>query len=422
VVLLQDSGRRLETANEALGELAALQDELTVRSGSTARAVGQVVANWVGLFRAEIASLEGAVEALRDIENPFTFGNPVQARDTGLFTGRRDIVLEIERNLLRSAQTPTLLLYGQRRMGKTSILNQLPTLLGPRFLPVTVDCQTPQMAESQPAMLRYVSRCLANSLNLRLRAASASNASEAELAPISLTDLREDAYSHFEDWLDGFEARLPADARLLLCLDEFERLQSAVDAGWGLHFLDSLRHWAQHRPRFAVMFIGSHTFEQLGAAWTDRFLSARRLRVSFLSDEDCRRLLTRPTSTFKLVYEPEAIAGIIRQTHGQPYLTQALASELVHYLNGERRKMANAGDIEIAVAKALDASGEYFADLWFGRTNDERRILSEIAAGVASASENPTIRTLRDYDILDESGDYAVPMVKRWVLAQNVWT
>ena len=70
------------------------------------------------------------------------------------------------------------------------------------------------------------------------------------------------------------------------------------------------------------MFVGSHTFEQLGPAWTDRFISARRLKVSFLEDEDVRQLLTKPTPTFNLSYAPGALESIRDATNGQPFLAQ----------------------------------------------------------------------------------------------------
>src|SRR5262249_19858490 len=162
----------------------------------------------------------------------------------GLFTGRRDIVLEIERNILGAIQTPTLLLYGQRRMGKTSILYQLPELLGPGFLPVQVDCQAPAMAESAGAMLRYLSRCLSNALNTRLGIASDDEVARKARgsSPIPIENLQVAAFSVFDEWLDTFQKRLPPDPRLLICLDEFERLNEAVNAGWGARFLDGLRH------------------------------------------------------------------------------------------------------------------------------------------------------------------------------------
>ena len=414
---LQDPGRRLETAEAILRILSPLQSLLLDRSGPIAAAVGDVAASWVDLVRAERDASRAAVEESRDLENPFTFGNPVRPGDFGVFTGRRDIALEIERNILRAAQTPTLLLYGQRRMGKTSILNQLPSLLGPCFLPVTVDCQSPRTVEGQTALLRYLSRCLSNALNQRLRIASDDLEARQKIGaePLQPEMLRDDAYSVYDDWLDNFQARLPQDACILLCLDEFERLQETVAAGWGARFLDSLRHSLQHRPRFAIMFIGSHTFEQLGPAWTDRFLSARRLKVSFLGPDDVRQLLTRPTPSFRLAYEPEALSAIQRATNGQPFLTQALASELVHHMNRVRRKTATEPDVEIAIGEVLETSGEYFADLWSSRNDAERAVLREIAKGFPQPPVTTVARGLRDYDILNDSGEFAVPLVKRWV-------
>jgi hypothetical protein len=315
---------------------------------------------------------------------------------------------QVERNILRAAQAPTLLRYGQHRMGKTSILNQLPALLGSRFLPVLVDCQAPAMAESPAALLRYLSRCLAGTLNTRLgivhEDVSVRRARGAE--PLELEALRSDGYSLFEDWLDAFQTRLSRETHLLLCLDEFERLQEPVRAGWGIRFLDGLRHRLQHRPLFALMFTGSRTFEQLGPVWTDRFLSARRLKVSFLEADDVRQLLTRPTPTFQLTYAPGALERIMEETRGQPSLTQVLASELVHRMNRLRRKEATIADVEATIDDAVERSAEFFANLWFSRNEDERAVLRAAASGDIEPPTSVTGRALCEYDLLDDHGRF----------------
>ena len=58
---------------------------------------------------------------------------------------------------------------------------------------------------------------------------------------------------------------------------------------------------------------------------------------------------------------------------------------------------------------------EYFADLWFSRTDEERALLREVAGGKRHPPTNAVVRGLRDYDVLDENGEFAVPLVKRWV-------
>ena len=414
---VRDPGRRIEATEVALRLISNALSELVDESNPVVDAVTGAASEWATLFTGARDAARADLEDTRELENPFVFGNPVFAQGDGLFTGRRDLVLEIERNVLRAAQTPTLLLYGQRRMGKTSILNQLPALLGAGFLPVLVDCQAPAMADSVPALLRYLSRCLSAALNTRLGIVHADEVVRRArgIMPLSLEALREDPFSVFEDWLDELQARVPADTHLLLCLDEFERLGETVDAGWGARFLDGLRHWSQHRPRFALMFIGSHTFEQLGPVWTDRFLSARRLKVSFLAPDDVRQLLTRPTPTFRMTYASGALEAIIEVTNGQPFLTQVLASELVHHMNRDRRREATTSDVGAAIDDALERSAEYFVDLWSSRSEAERRVLRDAARGKTEPPTTAVARALQDYDVLDERGRFAVLLVRKWV-------
>jgi hypothetical protein len=421
ILSLQDSGRRLESIDEALRSLSEVRSALVGRPGALADALGDVAAQWTQVFAAERARTLTALDQSSEIENPFIFGNPVRAGSDGLFTGRRDIALEIERNVLRSAQTPTLLLYGQRRVGKTSILYQLPALLGPEFLPVVVDCQAPAMVESEAALLRYLSRHLAGALNARLQIGGESAAEQAARGalPLPIDVLSREPFSVFDDWLDAYLSHLPADCRLLLCVDEFERLQEAVTASWGARFLDALRHWVQHRPQFALMFVGSHTFEQLGPLWTDRFLSARRLKVGFLAPGEVRQLLTRPTPTFRMTYAPGAVEAILDATRGQPFLTQALAYELVQHLNRVHRRQARPDDVEAAIADMLERSAEYFADVWASRSDAERAILLDVARGRRHPPVTAEARGLREYDLLDDQGGFAVPLVERWIKANQ---
>ena len=73
-------------------------------------------------------------------QNPYIAGNPVG--DTPAFIGRADILREVVR-MLRRPQDNALVLYGQRRIGKTSVLLELAARLpesGP-FYPVYFDLQ-----------------------------------------------------------------------------------------------------------------------------------------------------------------------------------------------------------------------------------------------------------------------------------------
>jgi hypothetical protein len=72
--------------------------------------------------------------------NPYVAGNPVG--DSPAFIGRADVLREVLR-VLRRSQDNAIVLYGQRRIGKTSILQHLAAWLpreGP-YCPVYFDLQ-----------------------------------------------------------------------------------------------------------------------------------------------------------------------------------------------------------------------------------------------------------------------------------------
>ena len=181
--------------------------------------------------------------------------------------------------------------------------------------------------------------------------------------------------------------------------------------------LDKLRHLAQHRPRLVLLFTGARTFAEMGPAWTDRFISARRVRVSFLKREEVEPLLTRPIPEFDMTYAEGALDELIGATHGQPFLTQAVAFELVQLLNEQQRKQATAADVAAAVEKAMDSGGEYFANVWSDAGAEAQAVMVAVARGEPAAEAgSPRARVwLREHDVLNGAGDFAVPMVKAWV-------
>ncbi len=101
------------------------------------------------------------------VHNPFVFGQPIEETESNLFVGRSDTVREIEISLLGAEQKPALVVWGPRRMGKTSVLLQLPRLLGPEFIPAFVDMQAAAVRENINSFLRSVTGASARALRTR---------------------------------------------------------------------------------------------------------------------------------------------------------------------------------------------------------------------------------------------------------------
>ena len=76
---------------------------------------------------------------MTDLLNPYIAGAPVVAAD--MFFGRTDIFEWVERSLMGKYVDHILVIHGQRRVGKTSILKQLPNHLPERYIQVFFDLQ-----------------------------------------------------------------------------------------------------------------------------------------------------------------------------------------------------------------------------------------------------------------------------------------
>lgn len=403
---LQSPYRKSEALDRAVAEMQRLQSGLIAARGNFAPRLLRIANDWSHLLNVERKRSRALAVATREIPNPFVFGNPVAETEHNVFTGRGDVARQIESGILGAVQAPTLLLHGPRRMGKTSLLNQLPRLLGPEFAPAVVDCQRSAVTESLPSLLRYISRALSDGLKRRRVLV--------DPLPPSILESKT-PFGLFDDWLDGVEQAMPQGTRALLCLDEYERLHATLDAGWGERFLDTLRNTLQHRPRVVLMFTGARTFAEMGPAWTDRFISARRVRVGFLTHEEVVPLLTAPIPDFDMTYAPGALEAITGATRGQPFLTQAVAFELVQLLNEQNCKEAVVADVEEAVARAIISGGEYFANVWSDAGVEGQAVLRAITRDEAPPDHPAALAWLREHDVLASDGGFAVPMVERWV-------
>jgi hypothetical protein len=289
-------------------------------------------------------------------------------------------------------------------MGKTSILNQLPRLVGVDIVPVIIDCQNPAIVESEATLLRYFTGKVCDSLSRR----------RVEISLLAKTDSGE-PFAVFDSWLRNTDVALPDGMRILLCLDEYERLQQTLDDGWGGKVLDELRHILQHHPRFILMFSGAHSFHELGPSWTDRFISARSVRVSFLQRDEVILLLTQPIPGFDLTYAAGALDALIDATCGQPFLTQAVACELVDFVNEHHRTQATCEDVEEAIARAIENATVYFNDVWSSAQQEGQEIMRVVARDGVPPDGFSDCRWLRENDVLNDDGRFAVPMMRMWV-------
>jgi hypothetical protein len=188
---VSSSFRKADALKRAIEEVDSLQKALIASRGKLAPRLLQIANRWREILEGEQARLKQLAAERRETPNPFIFGNPVDERNASVFAGRQDMARQIEESLLGARQSPALLLHGPRRMGKSSILKQLPRLLGPDFAPALLDCQNPAVAggeASTASLLRYLSASLSEGLQCRRVAVKPLAAEELAREPFAAFD------------------------------------------------------------------------------------------------------------------------------------------------------------------------------------------------------------------------------------------
>jgi len=295
-----------------------------------------------------------------------------------VFVGRTGISLEIEQ-LIQDRVCPPLFLYGQRRMGKTSLLTNLGRLLSTSIMPIFIDLQGPASWATDHAGFLY--------RMAQAMVASTEQQRGVALPPLSRETVTADPFVCFDEWLDTVEQTLDTYGFkiVLLALDEFEALDDALQKGRFEEqaVLGMLRHLIQHRLRFKVLLAGSHTLEGF-QHWASYLINVRSIHLGYLNEAEARQLIEQPTEDFALRYQADASRRVLELTRGHPFLIQLLCSEIVALKNKQdlaKRRLACRTDVEMAIEPALEHGSFYFADIQHNRVDEAGLAVLRCLAG-----------------------------------------
>ncbi|MFN8489167.1 MAG: hypothetical protein U0350_16390 [Caldilineaceae bacterium] len=416
----------LRAVEEALDSLLR---ELARSSDPYASRFRPIAIHWQQIVGGAIQRLEQQAEERQEIDNPYIVGVPLN-RHQAIFVGRTEISARIEA-LLRHELHPPLLLYGQRRMGKTSLLYNLRRLLPNRIVPLFVDLQGPvALASDHAGFLHGLAREMVKSANEN---------QDLRLTPLTLERLAHNPFTVFDQWLDEVEAALLAQGRetILLTLDEFEALDAAINEKrlGEQAVLGTLRHLIQHRPRFKLLLAGSHTLDEF-RRWSSYLINAQVIHLTYLQQQEALQLIERPVQNFVLSYEVAASRRVLELTRGHPYLVQLLCSELVNLKNEQEpslRRSATLQDVEGVMPAMLERGSQFFADIELHQVDAlGRTVLYFIAQQGEGAAVHPqslssccndaeqlnhTLTMLLRHELLEERNGcyhFQVEAIRRW--------
>ncbi len=301
--------------------------------------------------------------------NPFTYGDPIS--DPARFFGRSREVDQVFSRLC-NAEFESSSLVGDRRIGKTSILNFIAhpsvrhryNLGGPDYIFVYVDLQMVDGATTPTRLWQRLLKQLERQCQDETTKEIVRSSAKAEpLDAFALDEL--------------FEEIDHRNQHVVLLLDEFE--QVTANKNFGPEFFYALRSLAIHH-KLALVTSSRRELIDLCHSETVRsspfFNIFANISVSLLAPEDVQRLISDSLSGSDVVFSADEVNLLLDMAGPHPYFLQAACSFM---FDAHSRKLPPDATKEF-VQKAFRAeAASHLSDYWHNSDDNEKTALTAIA-------------------------------------------
>ena len=313
--------------------------------------------------------LREAYQEFRYIPNHYSSGVPMH--DSRMFYGREKEMIFLRDNLTRDARS-VVVLYGQRRSGKTTVLLELIKSSMPGgCIPVFIDLQGISVDLTIPKFLFAMARAIAEAMQQKNIAIS---------FPLEEHFMFNPTHT-FNQFLNEVEKHL-AGRKLILLIDEFEVLEEQIGKKkLPSEVFEYLRDIVQHRQSFNFLFAGTHQITEHTKWYRSVFFNiAIHYPLSRLSEEGAEALIQNPVADF-LEYEPQAVQKIHNLTGDQPYLIHLMCRAIVDYCNDREKTFVTINDVNTVLREVMRTGRYHFDWLWDQFKPEVRVALTAISEG-----------------------------------------
>ncbi|MDD1427042.1 ABC transporter substrate-binding protein [Dolichospermum sp. ST_sed9] len=372
--------------------------------------------------------------------NPYKVGGSIKYPKD--FFGREDIFSAINDNL----EQPLILLYGQRRIGKSSVLNQIPKKVSEDNF-VFIHCNFEDLGQASISKILHsiaveIIEVLEDKLLLK-------NEND-ELINHYIENIQTDINIFSKSFLPEIYKKL-GDKKLALLFDEFDvvseietKNNSISDS---INFLNYIMQLLDKDKKICIIPVVGRHISKLPKLLS--FLKeAPNIEISLLDKSNTEKLITQPSEGV-LQYNKEAIEKIYGLTSGHPYLTQAVCFAIYNLARDRYNNKQvtcpvdiTIQDIEDIVETAIEVAESGLDGFWSNLISEQKVILAaaaeaeNIAISANQAVSKEPLELLEEYGIITESlteaykqlvgygflentqGKVKIELVRRW-LAQK---
>ena len=296
------------------------------------------------------------------IKNPYaSYAEGGVVGDPNMFFGRGELIRNIAQAIQESRmQSKCVMVFGQKRSGKTSVLHHLKMSLEKDKELLVLDLENIgaiQDEKSSVPLLYQILKSILTKLEYAIEDRTNDGFSSLNL---SIPDDLE-FYQHpaplqcFQDTFTRLKRQVSTqedwrDVRVVLLIDEFQYIYDRIVVGEiSSSFMQNWKALLQANY-FNAVLVGQDVMPKFKALFPNEFGTTQDERVTYLKPDDARKLIDEPIRISgrqdESRYREQSIERILDFTAGSPFYIQIICNRLVEYMNVKHAELITEADVE----------------------------------------------------------------------------
>ncbi len=321
----------------------------------------------------------------KPIENIFArYANSNAVKDEEMFKGRDNFIEDIINTFLTS-HSKCVVIYGQKRSGKSSVLYHLKKRLNATQKAFCIDFSLGSII-TEWSITAFYNKILSE-IDRELRRIKRNGDEVPLFEKPSIASLEKHPTSIFQETMEEFldqcqELDHWKNKKLTVLIDEFTYLYSSIQRRSIPS--DFMKVWKDivDQSYFNSVLIGQDVMPDFMAQFPNQFGVVEDKRLNYLDSKDAKELIERPIWNIEKDesrFLGKAVDKIIDYTAGNPYYIQIFGDRLVSYMNDACRSQVTELTVD-EVAKSLTEGKDALLEKQFDNL---------LTAGDADLERNP---------------------------------
>ncbi|MDJ0620291.1 MAG: ABC transporter substrate-binding protein [Calothrix sp. MO_192.B10] len=298
--------------------------------------------------------------------NPYEIGSPIDDRKR--FFGRESLFRVIEDNLYQGVKV--ILLHGQRRIGKSSVLRQIPDCVGNNeFVFISFDLEERSKSHCSH-ILHELAREIVDQLQIEPNIIRPPTVEEIDN---DLSIFNQIFLSNIFQFING--------KKIVFLLDEFDLIDNPhlTLTQQGLDFFKYLGMLIKQQENLFIIPVLGRFLDDMPNL-LNLFKEAPCQEIGLLDHVSAKRLIAKPCEGI-LTYEQGAIEEILKLSAGHPYFTQVICFTLFSQAREDNNWRVTRTDVINIVGRIFhdDNAQAGLAWFWDGLPISEKVVFSAVA-------------------------------------------